>query len=209
MALQCFKLLEKALLNTVSKGRHDIQRISGVLLGNTFTRCLPTQAALPKVAPEQEVLTDSSIQNIAVKNEIMANVNKQLKENSQGRLFAVIQLCGKQFKVTTEDLIIVEGYWDPQAGDKIKMEKVLLVGSSDFTMVGRPLLPSSLVHVEGTVIEKSLSHIKTHFRKIRRKQYQRMNFYRSPFTFVRINAVEVRGAVNERKDVEGVEGRIF
>ncbi len=35
--------------------------------------------------------------------------------------------------------------------------KVLLVGSSDFTVIGRPILSPHFVRVEGIVIEKNLS----------------------------------------------------
>jgi large subunit ribosomal protein L21 len=35
--------------------------------------------------------------------------------------------------------------------------KVLLVGSSDFTVIGRPILNPHFVRVEGIVIEKTLS----------------------------------------------------
>ena len=48
-------------------------------------------------------------------------------------------------------------------GQRIRLEKILLVGSSDFTLVGRPLLPRDLVNVEATVVEKSLSHKKINF----------------------------------------------
>jgi large subunit ribosomal protein L21 len=56
--------------------------------------------------------------------EIISKVNKQLQKQSEGRLFAVVHICGKQFKVTTEDLIIIEGHWAPQIGDQLKLEKV-------------------------------------------------------------------------------------
>lgn len=52
---------------------------------------------------------------------------------------------------------------------------MLLVGAADFTLLGRPLVRSDLVDVEATVVEKTLSHTKTHFRKKRRKQYMRIN----------------------------------
>ena len=48
-------------------------------------------------------------------------------------------------------------------GQRIRLEKILLVGSSDFTLVGRPLLPRDLVNVEATVVEKSLSHKKINY----------------------------------------------
>jgi large subunit ribosomal protein L21 len=56
--------------------------------------------------------------------EIISKVNNQLLQQNEGRLFAVVHICGKQFKVTTEDLIITEGNWAPQIGDQIKLEKV-------------------------------------------------------------------------------------
>jgi large subunit ribosomal protein L21 len=56
--------------------------------------------------------------------EFISKVNNQLLQQKEGRLFAVVHVCGKQFKVTTEDLIIVEGNWAPQVGDQIKLEKV-------------------------------------------------------------------------------------
>ncbi|PNF17589.1 hypothetical protein B7P43_G14404, partial [Cryptotermes secundus] len=107
--------------------------------------------------------------------ELISKVNKQLQQQREGRLFAVVHVCGKQFKVTTEDIIIIEGNWAPQIGDKLKLEKVLLVGGSDFSLIGRPILSSELVSVHATVIEKALSHIKTIFRKKKRQQYQRIN----------------------------------
>lgn len=56
--------------------------------------------------------------------DLIKNVNKQVAESNEGRLFAVVHLCGKQFKVTAGDIILVEGYWPPDSGDSIKLEKV-------------------------------------------------------------------------------------
>jgi large subunit ribosomal protein L21 len=102
-------------------------------------------------------------------------INKQIAMNRIGRMFAVVQVCGKQFKVTENDIIIIEGYWPPNIGDRLKLEKVLLVGSTDFTLVGRPILNRELVTIDATVIEKTLSHTKTRFRFRPRKQFRRIN----------------------------------
>jgi hypothetical protein len=50
-----------------------------------------------------------------------------------------------------------------------------MVGGSDFSLIGRPILSSELVSVHAMVIEKALSHIKTVFKKKKRKQFQRIN----------------------------------
>ena len=84
-------------------------------------------------------------------------------------------MSGSQFRVTDGDLIMMHGNSPLKPGDVIRLEKVLLVGSSNFTLLGRPILRPDLVRVEATVVDKSLSHTVTHFRKKRRKQYMRIN----------------------------------
>lgn len=56
--------------------------------------------------------------------DVIENVNKKLDQQAEGRLFAVVHLCGKQFKVTAGDLLQVEGYWPPSIGDRIRLDKV-------------------------------------------------------------------------------------
>lgn len=124
-------------------------------------------------------------------------MNDVLSQKAEGRLFAVIQVCGKQFKVTAGDIILVEGYWQPTIGDKLRLEKVLLVGGNDFTMIGRPVVDKNLVDVQATIVEKTLTHTKTHFKKKRRKQYMRINFQRSPNTMIRINSIDITGQLQE------------
>lgn len=137
--------------------------------------------------------------------DIINKVNSQIANNEQGRLFAVVHISGKQFKITEGDIIIVEGYWPPTAGDKIKLEKTMLVGSKDFTLIGTPLLQDGLVDIYATVIEKTLSHTKTNFKKKRRKQYTNINFYRVQQTMLRINQIVIKGTVDSPPDVTGLE----
>lgn len=66
----------------------------------------------------------STIEDELEAKDLIKNVNKQVAESNEGRLFAVVHLCGKQFKVTSGDIILVEGYWPPDTGDSIKLEKV-------------------------------------------------------------------------------------
>jgi len=88
---------------------------------------------------------------------LFTKVNQLTQNSDKNRLFAVIQLGNEQRKVTTEDIICKVDEFHPTIGDRIRFEKVLLVGSSDFTVVGRPLLSPHFVRVEGIVIEKTLS----------------------------------------------------
>lgn len=67
------------------------------------------------------------VDNTGVCKDVITNVNSKLDAQSEGRLFAVVHLCGKQFKVTTGDIIVVEGYWPPTTGDQIRLDKVKLI----------------------------------------------------------------------------------
>ncbi|XP_023016384.2 mitochondrial ribosomal protein L21 [Leptinotarsa decemlineata] len=143
-------------------------------------------------------------------NEYIINTVKNLtNDNKEGRIYAVVHVAGKQFKITSGDVIVVEGYWPPEIGDKITLDKVLLAGSQDFTLIGRPIVQKGLIQVNATVIEKTLSHTKTHFKKKRRKQYMRINFYRIPQTYLRINDIKIEAEINNPKEVRGLDSVIL
>lgn len=69
------------------------------------------------------------------------------------------------------------------------MLQVLLVGSDNFTVTGRPLVQRNLVDIQATVIEKTLAHTRTNFRKKPRKNYKRIKFHRSTQSMIRINSI--------------------
>jgi large subunit ribosomal protein L21 len=162
-----------------------------------FQKCLISstpafQNKLTTAQPLQVAKMDAS-------KDPIKNINEKLKKDEAGRLFAVVHICGKQFKVTAGDIILIEGHWEPSNGDELKLEKVLLCGSQDFTLVGRPILQKDLVDVQATVIEKSLSHTRTHFKFKKRKQYRRINFQRQITTTLRINSIEIKSLVDQSK----------
>lgn len=41
-----------------------------------------------------------------------------------GRLFAVVHFASKQWKITSEDLIMMDNVLEAECGDRIRMEKV-------------------------------------------------------------------------------------
>ncbi|XP_063223575.1 large ribosomal subunit protein bL21m [Bacillus rossius redtenbacheri] len=207
-------LLEKAIIyrNFISS---SAGRLPAMACAEPLVACVTrqlSQGAVPEVLAKpvhQEEVVEDHEQDDHITRDVISKVNKQIESKSHGRLFAIVHICGKQFKITDEDIIIIEGHWPPEMGDELKLEKVLMVGGSDFTLIGRPVLSAELVTVNATVIEKTLSYVKTRFRKKKRKQYMRINFHRSPYTMLRINTIEIKGKVNEKKDVEGIEERIF
>ncbi|NXF10768.1 RM21 protein, partial [Smithornis capensis] len=123
--------------------------------------------------------------------EVVQKVNRMISTGEYGRLFAVIHFASKQWKITSEDLIMMDNVLEAECGDRIRLEKVLLVGADDFTLIGRPLLGKDLVRVEATVIEKTESWPKIHMRFWKRHNYQRKKIIRNPQTVLRINTIEI------------------
>ncbi|KAK7476278.1 hypothetical protein BaRGS_00032471 [Batillaria attramentaria] len=60
--------------------------------------------------------------------------------------------CSEQYFVNEVTL------FHQTVGDRLRLEKVLLVGGRDFTLIGQPMISRDHVKVEATVIEKTLSH---------------------------------------------------
>jgi len=56
--------------------------------------------------------------------ETLEKLNNLIANSRQGRLFSVVHVGGKQHKITEGDVIIVEGYWPPECGEKIVLNKV-------------------------------------------------------------------------------------
>ncbi|XP_069023194.1 large ribosomal subunit protein bL21m [Embiotoca jacksoni] len=156
--------------------------LSGALLPQTSLSRPPWPKQTRSVPAEEERNRHATV---------VSTVNQRIKRQDFGRLFAVVHFAGRQWKVTDEDLIMIENHIEAECGERIKMEKVLLVGAEDFTLIGRPMLGRELVRVEATVIEKTESWPKVHMRFWRRHRFQRKRMVIQPQTVLRINSVEL------------------
>ncbi|XP_051477176.1 39S ribosomal protein L21, mitochondrial [Apus apus] len=123
--------------------------------------------------------------------EVVQRVNGLIAAGHYGRLFAVVHFASKQWKITSEDLIMMDNVLEAECGDRIRLEKVLLVGAEDFTLIGRPLLGKDLVRVEATVIEKTESWPKINVRFWKRHNYERKKIIIHPQTVLRINTIDI------------------
>lgn len=56
--------------------------------------------------------------------ELVGRVNELIAQGQYGRLFAVVHFAGHQWKVTSEDLILIDNALDAACGDRIRLEKV-------------------------------------------------------------------------------------
>jgi len=105
-------------------------------------------------------------------------------------MFAVLKTGGKQYKVTSGDVLRVEKL-DAQAGDQVQFNEILMVGDT----VGTPLVEGAGVQAE--VIDQIKGAKTINFVKRRRKHgSQRKKGHRQQLTLVRIGDILESGADN-------------
>ncbi len=102
-------------------------------------------------------------------------------------MFAIVEVAGQQFKVQKDQNIFVHRL-EEKEGQKIVLEKVLLVEDKGTALVGTPVVEG--YQVKATV----LAHVKGDkilvFKKKRRKGYQVLNGHRQAFTEIHIDTIE-------------------
>ncbi len=69
--------------------------------------------------------------------------NVELTQPDYG-MFAVVKIEDRQYKVMKDETIMLEKL-PFEVGDKLTLDKVLLVGTKDYTSIGRPFIESARV----------------------------------------------------------------
>ncbi|KAG8086384.1 hypothetical protein GUJ93_ZPchr0010g9034 [Zizania palustris] len=103
-------------------------------------------------------------------------------------VFAVVQIGSHQFKVSNGDSIFAERLKFCDVNDKLILNRVLMLGSQNQTIIGRPVLPDAAVHA--VVEEHALDAKVIIFKKKRRKNYRRTKGHRQELTKLRITNIE-------------------
>lgn len=118
---------------------------------------------------------------------VLHQVSAQVPQPLDTQVFAVVTLAGLQYKVTKDDVLKVEKL--PYAvGSQFAAEKVLLVGTPWYTLLGRPLIPQAKVYF--SVEEQTQSEKLLVFKKKRRKGYQKSKGHRQELTILRVDKIE-------------------
>jgi large subunit ribosomal protein L21 len=121
-----------------------------------------------------------------------------------GGLFAVLELAGSQFKVTTDDVLIVNRLPPPfhRVGTTHELDSVLLAGSTHMTLVGMPTVAGA--HVKVMVEEITKDEKVIVFRKRRRKNWKKKNGFRRDITMLRILDIALPPPYDSHHHVERV-----
>jgi large subunit ribosomal protein L21 len=101
-------------------------------------------------------------------------------------MYAVIKTGGKQYKVASGDVILVEKL-DGEAGASITLAEVLMIGDGANITVGVPTVKGASVAAEVVGQEKADKVII--FKKNRRHNYRRKNGHRQKLTALKITGI--------------------
>lgn len=103
-------------------------------------------------------------------------------------MYAIIETGGKQYRVTTGDVVELERL-PGNKGENITLDKVLLVSDKENTLVGKPYLSSA--KLQGEIVEQDYKGDKIlTIKYIRRKQYRRTIGHRQMFTRILVTKIE-------------------
>ncbi len=109
-------------------------------------------------------------------------------------MYAVIEACGKQYKVTKGDVVFFEKL-DVEEGKKVTFDKVVLISDEGKVEVGAPYVKG--MKVEGKVVAHGKGKKIIVFKYKAKKNYRRKQGHRQPYTKVEITAIKAPAAKKE------------
>ena len=109
-------------------------------------------------------------------------------------MYAVIEACGKQYKVTKGDVVFFEKL-EAEEGKKVTFDKVVLLSNEGKVEVGAPYVKG--IKVEGKVVAHGKAKKIVVFKYKAKKNYRRKQGHRQPYTKVEITAIKLPAAKKE------------
>ena len=111
-------------------------------------------------------------------------------------MYAIIESCGKQYKVAEGDVVFFEKL-DAEEGKKVTFDKVVLVSEEGKVQVGTPYVKG--VKVEGKVVSHGKGKKIIVFKMKAKKNYRRTQGHRQPYTKVEITSIKTADKKTETK----------
>jgi large subunit ribosomal protein L21 len=118
-------------------------------------------------------------------------------------MYAVIETGGKQYRVSPGQTVEVE-LLPSEPGATVTLERVLMVSTSDDTLVGQPVVPGGAV--VATVVGEGRGKKVIIFKYKSKKRYRRTTGHRQDYTYLTVTDIQANGASvvpdDERKRFE-------
>ena len=110
-------------------------------------------------------------------------------------MYAIIESCGKQYKVTEGDVVFFEKL-DAEEGKKVTFENVVLVSNDGKVQVGNPYVKG--VKVEGKVVSHGRGKKILVFKYKAKKNERKTRGHRQDYTKVEITSIKVKAEKAEK-----------
>ena len=117
-------------------------------------------------------------------------------------MYAVIESCGKQYKVAEGDVVFFEKL-EVEEGKKVTFDKVVLLSDDGKVEVGAPYVKG--IKVEGKVVAHGKGKKIIVFKYKAKKNYRRKQGHRQPYTKVEITSIKSTARKTAAKAEEKVE----
>ena len=111
-------------------------------------------------------------------------------------MYAIIESCGKQYKVAEGDVVFFEKL-DTEEGKKVSFDKVVLASDDKKVEVGAPYVKG--VKVEGKVLANGKGKKIVVYRYKAKKNERRTQGHRQPYTKVEITSIKTAAEKAEKK----------
>ena len=112
-------------------------------------------------------------------------------------MYAVIEACGKQYKVEEKDVVFFEKL-DAEEWKKVTFDKVILVSDDGKVQVGNPYVKG--VKVEGKVVAHGKGKKIIVFKMKAKKNERKKQGHRQPYTKVEITSIKTAAAKAEKAE---------
>jgi len=119
-------------------------------------------------------------------------------------MYAVIEACGKQYKVEEKDVVFFEKL-DAEEGKKVTFDKVILVSDDGKVQVGKPYVKG--VKVEGKVVAHGKGKKIIVFKMKAKKNERKKQGHRQPYTKVEITSIKTATAKTAAAKEETAEAK--
>ena len=105
-------------------------------------------------------------------------------------MYAVVKTGGKQYRVSKDDVIVVEKL-PADKGASVELDQVLMLDDGKDAQIGTPLVDGA--RVAATVLDQARGDKIIVFKKKRRKDYKRTKGHRQQVTILRITNILAKG----------------
>ena len=119
-------------------------------------------------------------------------------------MYAIIESCGRQYKVTEGDVVFFEKL-EAEEGKKVTFDNVVLLSDDKKVEVGAPYVKG--VKVEGKVVSHGKGKKILVYKYKAKKNYRRTQGHRQPYTKVEITSIKTatKKAGSKKEVAEKVE----